>query len=251
MDRNKLFVVPKPISKPKIRLFCFPFAGGTVTPYTSWPHLLSEKVEVVLIQFPGRGSRITEDPHQNIVSMIDELNEHADFITELPYILFGHSFGSRVAFELCCRLYSKGYQLPMYLIASASRAAHLPLKSKPIQHYSNRDFITNIVGVNNIPREVLSNENLMKLLLPVLRADFSIAGSYTANEIKMPFPILALYGKEDSGVLEGSVDEWHKLTSIHFKKVQIPGGHFFLNQYRDLVLTQISNVIEIAIGQLS
>ncbi|KZN33975.1 hypothetical protein N480_22560 [Pseudoalteromonas luteoviolacea S2607] len=179
-----------------------------------------------------------------MASMMAELDLHADFITELPYILFGHSFGSRVAFALCCSFKAKGRKLPNYLVASASRAAYLPINGKAIDRYSDRDFIANIVGIKNVPKEVLSNAELMELVLPVLRADFSIAGTFVADEIKMPFPILALYGKEDKGVTDEGVNKWADLTSIGFKKAEIPGGHFFINQYRENVLAQLENIID-------
>src|SRR5262249_33488646 len=59
---RKWLIAPRPNPRAKVRLFCFPFAGGGVVSFRSWPQLLGDSVEVVAVEAPGRGTRMNEAP---------------------------------------------------------------------------------------------------------------------------------------------------------------------------------------------
>lgn len=251
MNNKKLFIIPNPISNPKIRLFCFPFAGGSVSTYMPWVKHFGDGVELVLVQPPGRGSRITEQPHDNMSSLIDELMDNASYITRVPFILFGHSLGSRVAFELSCQLKFSGMLLPEYFIASGSRAPHLPNEMSSIYDLPHDEFIQKLEELNGTDKKILFNQELMKLLVPLLRADFKIADNYQANKIGMPFPILVLHGKDDIGIQPDQVAAWRELSEIDYKLVQLNGDHFFINQYRGSVIAQVISVVNKVVNSIN
>ncbi len=240
---SNLFVRPKPISNPKVRLYCFPFAGGGSNTFFSWINKFCDEVELVLIQPPGRGTRMLEVPHDDMDSLINELMQYADFITQTPYLFFGHSLGCRVAYELCCRFKSTRKPLPAYFIASASRAPHLKSEQEPSHDLPDGDFIKTLERLNGTPKEVLGNEELMSLLLPLIRADFKIAETYFANQIKMPFPMLICHGKNDSTVNAKKLDAWGDLTSEGHRLVEFEGGHFFINENSEQITSCISNLL--------
>lgn len=243
MHKNKIFIIPNPISHPKIRLFCFPFAGGGAYTFYPWVSKLNDSVELVLIEPPGRGSRISEPPHQTMKALVNEIMQHSEFITQIPYVFFGHSLGSRVAFELSCQLKNLGKSMPEYFIASGSRAPHLPNEKGITYNLPQQEFIQELKSLNGTPKDVLSNSDLMDLLIPILRADFKIAETYQAQEVKMPYPILVLHGKEDSGIKPHQLAAWGELSSMGYLLSQLPGDHFFINQFRSEVIAHVSDVL--------
>jgi surfactin synthase thioesterase subunit len=89
---------------------------------------------LVLRQFPGmQQAGVARDYH--VGEMFDRripLMSVFPRITERPYVLFGHSLGARVAFEVTRLCQLNGMPLPARLIASASRAPHLPKREAPI-----------------------------------------------------------------------------------------------------------------------
>ncbi|ATC96713.1 thioesterase II family protein [Pseudoalteromonas tunicata] len=245
---NKLFVIPKPRPYPKMRLFCFPFAGGGVSTYISWADSFPDDIELVIIQPPGRGSRLAEDPHDNMTSLIDELMRHADFITQQPYLLFGHSLGSRVAYELCYRLKQNEMPLPQYFIASGSRAPHVSKDKEMIHNLPKNEFIQALEKLNGTPKELLENRELMDLFMSLLRADFKIAETYLAQKCKMPFSILVLHGQDDIDIEEHQLSAWGELSDLGHHLVQLPGDHFFINQSRNEVIHQVSQRVGTALA---
>lgn len=243
MVNNKIFFVPKPINSPTIRVFFFPYAGGSTSTYIPWVKHFNEEVELVLVQLPGRGGRLNDLPHDNMNSLISELMEDASYITSLPYILFGHSFGSTVAFELSCQLKQSNFTLPLYLIASGCKAPHLPNKINGIHNLSHKEFMQHLEDINGTPNEVLANSELMDLLIPAIRADFKIAYSYRATQACLALPILVLFGVEDTEVKPEQIVAWEELSEMDVQFVCLPGDHFFINQYSPLVIKQIKTII--------
>lgn len=90
-----IFIIPKPVKNPRLRLFCFPYAGGSAATYLPWVRYFGDGIELVAVQPPGQASRMLEAPHENMEAYIREVIAHARFITSTPYIFIGHSLGSR------------------------------------------------------------------------------------------------------------------------------------------------------------
>lgn len=251
MIDTKLFVVPKPALNPKLRLFCFPYAGGSIRTYMTWCKHFNSDVEVVLVQPPGRGDRFTEPAHENMTPYIAELMQYASYITDIPYVFFGHSLGSRVAFELSCKLKLLNMSLPVYFIASGSRAPHMKNKNASLYALPDNEFMEQLKKLNGTPKEVLANSELMEVLLPLLRADFNIADNYKANKVCMPFPILTLHGEKDHSISTAQACAWRELSSAHHKLIKLPGDHFFINQNQADVLKIISPIVNNALHSIT
>src|SRR5256885_7567034 len=80
-------------------LYCFPFAGGSSNFYADWVGDFTGPVELVPVQLPGRGARMSERPATDITKLAAEV---ATVIADQPteVLLFGHSMGAILAFEV-------------------------------------------------------------------------------------------------------------------------------------------------------
>ncbi|WP_445945603.1 thioesterase II family protein [Shewanella sp.] len=243
MKNSKLFIIPKPNPQAKVRLFCFPFAGGGINTFVSWQTKLTKEVELVLVQPPGRGSRLLEAPHDTMQGVVAELMQDAKFITELPYVFFGHSLGSRVAFELCCELKQSGFNLPSYFIASGSKAAHLKRVRASVHDLPKERFVEELRRLNGTPKEVLANPDLLDLFIPLLKADFKIAYEYQAKPIKMPFPFIALNGDRDIEITREHLNAWFELSDATGEIYELRGGHFFIHEDTERVVNIVRKVL--------
>ncbi len=50
----------------KLKLFCFPYAGGSSIVYEKWRKLLSPSIELIPIEYPGRGRKFARPICDNI-----------------------------------------------------------------------------------------------------------------------------------------------------------------------------------------
>jgi len=83
------FFSPNP--EAELRLFCLPYAGGTVTTYRAWPKKLPRNVEVCAVQLPGRGSRMPEPPFTRLAPLVRALAQNFLPYLDRPFALFGHA----------------------------------------------------------------------------------------------------------------------------------------------------------------
>ena len=242
-NKNKWFIIPKPNPSADLKLICFPYAGGGVNVFTSWSKYLPENIELIIVQTPGRGSHMTAKPYINMEELIQNLLREVIVHFKKPYILFGHSLGSRVAFALMNEAYKLYNSLPLHFIASGSRSPHKKLITEPIYNLPTDDFIQKLKILNGTPNEVLENRELMNFFLPVLRADFKIADEYIyRGKTKFNCPISVLTGEYDIGVTLGDAKSWGDLFTQKVSVHTIPGDHFFINSHRDIVLKKINAI---------
>src|SRR5229473_7209383 len=112
----------------KLRLFCFPHAGGSASSYHHWRSLLPGSVDVCLVQLPGRAARINEAPFTRLKPLVLELARVMRQHLDMPFAFFGHSMGALIAFELARLLQNQHKMMPECVLVSARRAPHLPPK---------------------------------------------------------------------------------------------------------------------------
>lgn len=248
---EKLFVIPKPSRAAVLRLFCFPFAGGSTHIYTPWVEHFGPEVEVVLVQLPGRGARMGEAPYDTMEDCVAEIMLYANYMTSKPFVFFGHSLGSRIAYALSYQLLKHGYPVPRQFFASASRAPHLPNTKRCLFELPKNEFLQALKELNGTPNEVLENAELMELLSPLIRADFKIAELYKAQPIPLSCPFTVLSGTQDKGVTPEQVKAWEELSEKIVQFIEIKGDHFFISKHGMEVLSHVQKAINQQLTRLT
>jgi medium-chain acyl-[acyl-carrier-protein] hydrolase len=233
-------LLPRP--EARLRLFCFPYAGGGSLVFNHWYKELTAAVEVWSLQLPGREQRISEPPLDRLEPLLDTISHILKEVTDKPFAFFGHSLGAIVCFELARELYRQNRPLPRYLFVSGCRAPHLPDPHPPIHQLPLGEFIEELRQYNGTPALLLENDELMALFGPVLQADFAIFETYRHLPGEpLPCPISAFGGYADNKVDVAAIPPWREQTSAEFTLRMLPGDHFFLHQQRHNLLAAISD----------
>jgi|SRR5580704_1612097 medium-chain acyl-[acyl-carrier-protein] hydrolase len=231
----------KPNPRACLRLFCLPYAGGSASIFHTWPDGLPADVEICPIQLPGRGSRLMERPFTQLLPLVEALAQDLVPLLDVPFAFFGHSLGALVSFELARHLRSLYGIRPVRLIVSACRAPQFPHRDRPIHTSPEREFLAQVRCLNGTPTELLEHEELMEIVLPLLRADFALYETYVySNEPPLGCPISAFRGLQDRRVSHSDLDGWGDQTSAAFSLRTFPGDHFFLNTNQPLLLRVLS-----------
>jgi surfactin synthase thioesterase subunit len=219
--------------KALLRLFCLPYAGGGSSAYRDWQSGFPSEIEVCPVQLPGRENRFSEPPATSMPSLVRALAAGLRPFLDRPFALFGHSLGALVAFELCQELRSMGQPVANHLFASARRAPHLPDRRPPIHHLPDEAFVAELRRLNGTPEEVLGDSDLMELILPTLRADFTIAETYRWKQRPpLDCPITVFAGRDDPETTPAEVEGWRTHTRGALRVELLPGDHFFVYHSR-------------------
>ena len=242
---NVWITCPFPNPAAQVRLFCLPFAGGGASIYRPWGRALPQAVEVCPIQLPGRENRLREPLYTNIQVLAERLVSQILPYAQKPFALFGHSMGALLAFELTRALRRHDGPMPLFLFLSAHRAAHLPLRRQPLSDLPDGEFIRAVRRLGGTPEEVFAHPDLLKLALPILRADFAMCDRYGfVPESPLNCPLILYAGRQDPEVLPQEVEAWREHTTGIARLQMFPGDHFFLHSDRDVLMRSITSALQ-------
>jgi medium-chain acyl-[acyl-carrier-protein] hydrolase len=224
----------------RIRLFCFPYAGGSAANFRSWQDAFRSDIQVLPVQPPGRGERLPEPAFKHLPEMIQALGPALLPYFDKPFAFFGHSMGALISMELTRWLRRTGNPMPVQLFISARRAPQLSSTELPSYDLTESAFIERLRELNGTPPEVLDHPELMQLMIPLLRADFSVCETYQYQaEPPLNCPITVFGGLGDVEVPRESLEPWREHTTASFSLHMFPGNHFFIHSAQRDVLRLI------------
>lgn len=225
----------------RLRLFCFPYAGGGALIYRDWHRILPRSIGVYAAQLPGRGDRLAEPPFLDLPTLIGPLTEAIEPHLEKPFAFFGHSMGALIAFELARKLRSEYGVEPAHLFVSGRRAPQLADSDPVTYNLDDAEFIEELRRLNGTPKVMLENPELMQLMGPILRADFQVCQTYIyTDSAPLHCPITAFGGLQDEDVTREYLQPWRTHTSGPFRLRLLPGDHFFLHSAEAILLRLIA-----------
>jgi medium-chain acyl-[acyl-carrier-protein] hydrolase len=237
MSINKWFSVRPAKDASAIRLFCFPHVGAGASIFNKWPVArVPENVELWGVRLPGREQRLSETPFRRMATLIDAL--HEAIVPQLtgPYAFYGHSLGSVVAFETARKIKASGKPGPACLLVSAHTSPQVGLRHPPLYNLPDKEFQESLRRLAGTPDEVLENEDLMNLVMQVLRADFEVDETYRYEDgPPLDCPITAFGGINDHDVPQADLAAWGVLTSREFNLHMMEGDHFFVFRSPDFL----------------
>ena len=232
-------IYPKPNPQSRLRLFCFPYAGGTAAVFRNWSQFLPAEIELCAVQYPGRGSRLAEPLGEDVLEVLNAIYHDLQPFLKKPFAFFGHSMGALVSYEFARRLQREQQPQPFQLFVSGCSAPHVRLFNKITYDLPEPEFIAELRRLQGTPGEVLDNVELMQLMMPIIRADFKASQTYKyVSGPPLECPIRAFGGLKDEEVPREKVEAWSEHTRGSFRAQMLPGDHFFINTSQSL-LTRI------------
>ena len=226
----------QPESPESLPLLVFPHAGSGASAYRDFSKVLSTKFQVVVFQYPGRQDRAAEPALCSLQEIA--AGAFAEFAASdrhrgVPVVTFGHSMGALVAFEFVRLAEASGIDV-RHLNVSAAVA---PGKAgdKPPHPQDDEEILNHLAALEGTDSDVIANRDLMRLALPVIKADYKAFDAYScATDIKVAAPIHAMGGDRDPYITLGDLYGWgnHSDTA---KVTMFDGGHFYLKAHIDAI----------------
>ncbi len=219
----------------RLRLFCFPYAGASASAFQTLAFALPGEIEVCGIEYPGRGARAKERLTSNISEVVQEIAARLQAYFDKPFAFLGYSMGALICYELARHLSSSKRQ-PEHIFLAAAGA---PRATTPgtLSRLSDDKFLAEVKKLNGIPSEVLADQELLGLALPVLRADFALCEAYRAREdAPLRCPVTVLAGQNDTHVPLGAIEAWSSYAGASISSRIFPGDHFFIRTAQPAVV---------------
>lgn len=228
MPREPWFPFSDRTSAAPARIFCIPHAGGSAAAFRPWIPLLGERAQVCPIEPPGRATRFAEPAHHRLEPYVEALATAMRPWLDRPYLLLGHSLGALIAFELTRALAARGAPLPARLLLSGREGPRLS-RERGADELGDDALVGYLKTYAGTPAEVFENPELLQLILPVVRADFTLLAHWRFDPAaKVSVAATAIGGAKDPEVPPATLEAWREVADGPFDVRVFPGGHFYL-----------------------
>ncbi|MFF5010847.1 thioesterase II family protein [Streptomyces phaeochromogenes] len=210
-------------------LLCLPFAGAGPSFFHPWRKLSAGRWRVVPVELPGRERRIMETPYRNVVEAAKDSVDDivADLGDGARTVVFGHSLGAVLAYELVHLLGARGVHVERLVVSGSPgpwtqrerRATGLP----------DEEFLARVEEFAGFRHEALDHPEMRELILPVLQADCEMHENYVpSTDEPVTVPICSIRGDRDGLVSADQAQEWRNATTGEFSHAEFPGDHMYL-----------------------
>lgn len=229
-------------------------------------------VEFVPMDLPGRLVRPNKDDEE-IISDFSTLGQtliHEIFLNDQSsakaasnivkegeqYVLFGHSFGAMLAYEIAKQVETYGIPLPLALFVSASRPPSAvcltssegkpvstmdydEMRSYFLSRGSNADFFDSLDD----------NPEVRDYFVKSVHADYTCLETYKPNHHEINCPLVAIGSNQDCIVSAQDTEAWEKHAGSSFENLILKGkGHFYLDDLE--AATALASLIHVNIGKV-
>ncbi|MFG2452958.1 thioesterase II family protein [Streptomyces sp. NPDC048512] len=222
-------------------LLCVPFAGAGPSFFHPWRELSAGRWRVTSVELPGRERRILDTPYRNVVEAakgsIDDIV--ADLGEGTSTVLFGHSLGAVLAYELAHLLPTRGVHVERLVVSGSPgpwtqrerRATGLP----------DEEFLARVEEFAGFRHEALDHPEMRELILPVLQADCEMHENYVpSTDTPLAVPVCSLRGAWDGLVTAAEARQWQDATTAGFTYAEFPGDHMYLVDHGREILDTIA-----------
>jgi medium-chain acyl-[acyl-carrier-protein] hydrolase len=117
----------------------------------------------------------------------------------------------------------------MHLFVSGAAAPDRTPRNPPLHSLPDRELVGALTRFGGTPPAILARGELLAALMPILRADLTLAETYTAARSQpVSCPITAFGGSSDT-IDRRALLGWSAFTAGAFRLRIFPGDHFYLS----------------------
>lgn len=231
----------------------FPYSGSGTAAFSVWRSHIPQDFSLIAVRLPGRESRLDEELRTDMkgiaVDVAAELHQ-----LNAPIIPMGISAGALLGYQVARELATTDTEVPLLVVLSEGgppRTGERP-ETGYIHELPDEEFIEVLdKGYRAIPPAIAENQELLELMLPVMRADAALLETYAMDtDPPLDCGVLALLGTEDPVVTLRASISWQAVSS-DLRVRSFPGGHFFFRDQPAAVMAAVVERARKCVGQTS
>lgn len=228
-----------------LKLFCFPYAGGSATMYYKFKKFLWKSIEIYPLELAGRGKRFEDSFYDSMEDAVNDMYEQiGSELEKNHYAFLGYSMGSWIAYGLYKKIVQNGRPKPEHIFLAAKEPPHVKTSDKILHVLDDKNFMKEIFNLGGTPKALMEDRVLSDVFIPILRADYRITEMYKETSIKekLNCPVTVFAGVDDD-ININDVKRWKEITDKDFSFYSFEGGHFFIQNKVKVICNIINNTL--------
>lgn len=227
------------------RLICFHSMGVGASLFTNFLINPPKNFDILAVQTPGRENRAHEPVTESVEVLAETIVEEIQQYFDRPVVVWGHSFGGIVAWEVICRL-RESYKLePSHFVVTGTAGPHL------VDRWQKREVLLKAMVADNSPEYLVSlsryvdDPEFLKSIIPMMRIDYPLLKTYRfESRLPLSCPITAFAAQQDDFVYRDEILEWAQHTRNDFRLIEVDGDHWFLARNRELIVKTLEEIAQ-------
>lgn len=213
----------------KIKLFYILHAGGFASSLNALLPHLDDNIELNVIEYAGRGMRSNEAYYKDFNEMVQDIYTKIMQQAQNDYfIIWGHSIGTIIAYEICHLLQDDGNRQLVYVILSGQDAPCCEAVRIQYNALSEDEREKKILEFEGIKKELEGNTKWLRFFMNYIEMDLFLLDKYQyKTRKKLNYRCLLLQGKKDDSI-DLDKSQWDGLFMHEVKYMIFDGGHFFM-----------------------
>jgi surfactin synthase thioesterase subunit len=232
-------------SQPKLRFVMLHHAGGSAASFIRWSEVLPADWEGLALDLPGRRASHAESALESLEDCVQHLQGVLADSLDLPLVIFGHSMGSTLGFELTRSLIANGRADVRAFVPSARMPAHYFAEHhvRMLHRLPRAELLQELTAMGGLPTAYLRHRDAIDILEQLVRADLKLIETYHPSRPLQTInvPIWPLGGIRDHCVTYAGLKAWQDLSRLHKEPCLFAGGHFYLDQEHKQVVRYIEH----------
>ncbi|MDQ1535738.1 MAG: hypothetical protein QOE58_131, partial [Actinomycetota bacterium] len=206
--------------------------GGGAGAFRPWVESLSDDCCVLPVHLPGREGRFLDRPYRRMAHVVKDLVAEIEPLLARGVVFWGHSMGAGIAVALTAELIRIGLAPPRHLLATGAGSPDRRVARDLVHLLDDARLTERLLGYAGTPVEVLRDPDLLRLVLPVIRADFELSETWVRTPAApLPIGLTVLQGSEDTSVSQYQLDGWAAYSHRPVRTHVFSGGHFFIRDH--------------------
>ena len=225
----------------ELQLFILPYAGGSIAAFKRLTDLIDERIEVITVEYAGRGTRAKEPLAESVQSLLDDAIAYCQERRKqgLPYAVMGYSMGSVLAYEMIARQEIFG-QLRHFFISAEVSPKDRWLELRKVEDPTEERILERARRLGGLEERMLKNKRFFDIYIKPMLSDYRLFFDYQFSDPyeKLHVNTTFFYCQQDTALED--VKKWDELIDGEFAFYEMGKDHFFINQ-RDEEMAGIIN----------
>lgn len=228
----------------RLQLFILPYAGGSIAAFKRLTDLIDDCVDVVTVEYAGRGTRAKEALAESIWGLLDDAISYCNErrIPNLPYAVMGYSMGSVLAYEMIAGNSIPGELMHLFISAEVSPKDR-SLELRKVENPTEERILERARSLGGLDERMLKNKRFSDIYIKPMLSDYRLFFDYRFGNHaeKINVDTTFFYCEKDTALAD--VQKWNELIDGQFDFHELGENHFFINQHYEEMAKVINNAL--------